>query len=64
MAKFKKAENISGKYKAIMIQDGNFVDTETGDIIDIVNELSKVYGNDVFDISVTSKSEEDVEIVS
>lgn len=64
MAKFKKAENISGKYKAIMIQDGNFVDTETGDIIDMVNDLSKVYGNNVFDISVTSKSEEDVEIVS
>lgn len=61
MASFKRSVNLSGKFKGLMIVEGNFVDTETSEIIDVADILGKVYGNNAFDLSTSYKSDEDVE---
>ena len=55
---------MSGKYKAIMIKDGGFVDTETGEVVQLVDELQKIYGEESFDLSTSSKTDEDLEVLS
>lgn len=47
-----------------MIQDGNFVDTETGSIINLAEELGKFYKEESFDLSTSSKTDEDLEVIS
>lgn len=50
-----------GKLKGCHIVDGKFIDSE-GEVIDIVDVLAKVYGDKPFDLSVTTKTEETIEI--
>lgn len=57
---FKKQTTYSGKLKQIRIYDGNFVDEE-GVVINLVEILSNVYGDMMFDLSTTAKSEEDID---
>lgn len=64
MGNFKKSSSLTGKYKAIMIQDGNFVDTETGSVINLAEELGKIYKEESFDLSTSSKTDEDLEVIS
>ena len=53
----KKIVKYDGKLKGVHIVDGNFVDLD-GEIIDLVSILSKVYGENYFDLSTTNKKEE------
>lgn len=53
----KKIVKYDGKLKGVRIVDGNFVDLD-GEIIDLVSILSKVYGENYFDLSTTNKKEE------
>ena len=57
MFEVKKTTKYDGKLKGVRIVDGNIVDSE-GEIIDVISILSKVYGEDTFDLSTTYKEEE------
>lgn len=50
-----------GKIKGCHIVDGKFIDSE-GEVIDLIEVLAKVYGETPFDLSVTTKTEETIEI--
>lgn len=60
--KFKESKTITGKIKGVTIQNGKFVDYETGEVIDVVGAFESIYGDSVFDISTTLKTESDLEI--
>lgn len=53
---FKKTIKYDGKLKGLHIFDGD------GVIIDLVDCLSKVYGEQPFDISTTTKTEESIDV--
>lgn len=50
-----------GKLKGCHIVNGNLVDSD-GEVIDIITVLSKIYEDKFFDLSVTTKSEESIDI--
>ena len=58
---FKKTIKYDGKLKGLHIFDGKFVDGD-GVIVDLVDFLSKVYGEQPFDISTTTKTEESIDV--
>lgn len=61
MAQFKKTTNITGKYKTISVVGGQFVDFETGEQIDLAEQLSSVYGEEPFSLSTSNKVDFDIE---
>ena len=60
MAKFTKTRTIKGNYKGIVIQDGQFVNEESGEVIDLAEELQSVYGEFAFDITTNLKIDEEL----
>lgn len=60
MIKFSKSGNISGKFKNIAVVNNNFVDYETGEVIDLISIISQVVGEQPFDMALTQKSETDI----
>ena len=58
----KKQRSTSAKFKALAVDGANqFVDTETGEVVDINSIIAKSFGeNTPVDISVSVKSEDDV----
>lgn len=60
MGKFTKTKNIKGVYKNIIINDGQFMDEETGEILDVIGQLRDVYGENAFDITTTLKIDEEL----
>lgn len=54
---FKKQITYSGKLKGIKVFNNNFVNSD-GEIINLAEILSNVYGDMTFDLSTTAKSEE------
>ncbi len=61
MANFKRTLNTNGKFKMLAIADGNnFIDYETGELVDVANIIGKCLGEEPFDLSVTQKSETDI----
>lgn len=58
---FKKTEQLNSKIKGMRIMDDNFVN-EDGEIVNLVQILKNAYGMTPFDLSVTSKSEELIEM--
>lgn len=62
MGEFKKSTNISGKYKALAVSDGQFLDPDTAEIIDVARELEKIYGTGTpFTLSTSTKVDEVIE---
>ena len=57
----KKTVKYDGKIKAVHIVDGNIVDSD-GVVINLVSILEKAYGENLFDISTTTKTEEIIDI--
>lgn len=57
----KKIVKYDGKLKGVHIVEGNLVDTD-GEIIDLISILSKVYGENYFDLSTTNKKEEILDV--
>lgn len=51
MASFKRTLSLSGKFKGIISDGHNFIEQETGEVINIAEILNKVYRNNAFDIS-------------
>jgi len=61
MANFKRTTNTNAKFKMLAVADGNdFIDYETGEVVDVANIISKCMGEEPFDLSVTQKSETDI----
>lgn len=57
----KKSKSINAKFKALLVQDGTrFVDSETGEVIDIARIVSQAVGDEAVDVTVTNKSEVDI----
>ena len=61
MAVFKRQSTLKGIFKALTVVDGKFVDSETGEEIDVVGILAKIYGDNAFDLATQYKSDEYVE---
>ena len=60
MDNFKKTINISGKFKYMTAADGKFINTETGEEVPVADLIEQAMGNTPFDLSVSTKTEEDV----
>ena len=62
MGEFSKSTSLNGKYKYLCVENGDFINPETGEIIDIVSELEAVYGaGGVFSLSTTNKINIEIE---
>lgn len=61
MIEIKKTTKCDGKLKGVHIVNGNIVDVD-GEVIDLVSVLSKVYGENFFDLSTTAKEEEIIDV--
>ena len=61
MMEVKKRTKYDGKLKGVRIVNNNIVDAD-GEIIDLVSVLSKVYEDNVFDLSTTCKEEEIIDV--
>lgn len=57
MATFKKTTSVSGSFKNLIVQDGKFVDEESGEIIDVAGILANVYGSNAFELKTSFKSD-------
>ena len=61
MANFKKSITTNGKFKMLAVENGIFLDTETGEQIPVAEILENVYGSgQPFDLSVTKKSDDEI----
>ena len=60
---FKKQISYSGKIKGLQIVNNKFIDSD-GEVLDLVAVLSNVYGNMIFDLSTSAKSEETIDTES
>ena len=58
----KKSKSTSAKFKAFAVDGTNqFIDTETGEVVDINTIIAKTFGeNTPVDINVSIKTDEDV----
>lgn len=61
MGNFKKSVAVNGKYKSMVIRNNKFVDPETGNVVDVIAELSKIYGEEEFSISTSAKTDIDLD---
>lgn len=57
----KKTVKYDGKLKGLHIEDGKCI-TQDGEVIDLVEMLTKAYGNNDFDLSTTTKTEEIIDL--
>lgn len=63
MASFKKSISTNGTFKYMTVQNGNFVSTETGDIIDVAGIIESALGSgQVFDIKITQKDDVELDV--
>jgi len=58
----RRSKNTTAKFKAFAVDGAkNFIDTETGQIVDVQDIVVKTFGEDTLvDISVSNKSEDDI----
>ena len=58
----KRNKTTSAKFKAFAVDgDRNFVDTETGSLVNVADIIAKSFGEDTpVDLSVTLKDESDI----
>lgn len=60
MIKFSKSGTVTGKLKFLAVNDGIFVDAETGEQIDLARIIESVVGTEPFDMTLTQKSDTDI----
>lgn len=60
--KFNKSVAITGKIGGILVSGGEFIDADTGEVVDIVKIFESVFGENEFSITakLSDKSELDV----
>ena len=61
MIELKKTTKLDGKLKGLHFENNDLID-DNGEIIDIAKHLKAAYGDKYFDLSVTTKEEEILEI--
>lgn len=61
MGMFKKSVSINGKYKELTVVDGHFVEPETGEEINLAEQLESIYGNQVFSLTTSNKIDVDLD---
>ena len=57
----KKTIKYDGKLKGIKVFNNSIVDQD-GEVVDLISILSKVYGDNSFDLSTTCKDEEIINV--
>ena len=63
MTQFKKTSTTKGSFKGLVIHEGMLMDEETGEVVNVIDLISKVYGEDtVFDLTTTLKIDEDLDV--
>lgn len=62
MGNFKKTININGKFKYLTIANGGkFINPETGEEVAVAEMIEQAMGATPFDLSVSTKTEEDLD---
>lgn len=61
MGNFKKTTNVSGKWKFLTAVEGKFVNPDTGEEIPVAEMIEQNMGATPFDLTVNSKSEDDLD---
>ena len=61
MATFKKSESIQGKWKSLHCTEEGFVDTETGEEVDIHAILLKQFKDTNFSLTASYKQDVDLD---
>ena len=58
----KRSKQTSAKFKAFAVNsDRNFLDTESGELVNVADVIAKTFGEDTpVDVSVSLKSEDDI----
>jgi len=63
MGDFKKVTKLTGKFDNIVIHEGMFTNNETGEVVPIIDILTKIYGEDrPLKIAISFQEDEDIEI--
>ena len=60
MYNFKKSTSIVGTFKEMIVNNGEFIDGETGEVLDLPSILEQIYGEKSF--TVTTKEKDSSEI--
>lgn len=63
MVKFNRNTTTSGKITKVQVNNGLFIDYETGEVLDVARIFETIYGNNVFDISVKLAEKEELDVV-
>lgn len=61
MGNFKKTTSISGKFKYLTAAEGKFIDKDTGEEIPVAEMIEQNMGATPFDLTVNSKSEDNLD---
>ena len=61
MGNFKKSTSISGKFKYMTAAEGKFINPETGEEVPVAELIEESIGSEPFDLSVSLKTEEDID---
>lgn len=62
MIKLEKTTKTNLKAKGLQVVDGNIVDVETGETVDIPTLAHNVFNNDIFDFTFTTSTKEESEV--
>lgn len=63
MASFKKSISTNGTFKFLAVENGNFIDTETGEEIDVAGIIESALGSgQVFDMKISQKDDVDIDV--
>lgn len=62
MIKFEKTTKTNLKAKGFQVVNGNIVDVETGETVDIPTLAYNVFNNDIFDFTFTTSTKEESEV--
>lgn len=57
---FKKTTKMNGKFKSVMVINGEFIDAESGEKLDLAQILSEFYGISAFSISTSKQDIEEM----
>ena len=60
MISFKKTTNIDGKFKNFRVSEGKFIDNESDSEVDVAAMIYDAIADELFDIKVCVKNEEDI----
>lgn len=60
MYNFKKSTSIVGTFKEIIVNNGEFIDGETGEVLDLPSILEQIYGEKSFTITTKEKDSSEI----